>query len=234
MHRRRLPQSDERGSVPHVLLAGRPGLLIDALRLALTAEKMEVSVAPITSDASFADVMTSRSPDVVVIPDGDPDVTVDLVRSVVEIGGSAVTITRDPDAIDSARFVDAGASFVVGFDTSYTALARTIEKLSAGELELPLGQRYQLEEKLRAHRKVEARRLLIFEELSPRERAVFALIYEGLAADQIADEQCVSVSTVRTHIRNILNKLNVHSQLAAVALARSHHWFTPELLDESG
>jgi len=35
----------------------------------------------------------------------------------------------------------------------------------------------------------------------------------------------VSVSTVRTHVRSILSKLNVHSQLSAVAMARSNGWF---------
>jgi DNA-binding NarL/FixJ family response regulator len=42
----------------------------------------------------------------------------------------------------------------------------------------------------------------------------------GMNADEIARVLCLSKSTVRTHIRNILRKLHVHSTLAAVALAR--------------
>jgi DNA-binding CsgD family transcriptional regulator len=37
----------------------------------------------------------------------------------------------------------------------------------------------------------------------------------------------VSLATVRTQIRSILLKLDVTSQVAAVALARQNNWFTP-------
>jgi DNA-binding NarL/FixJ family response regulator len=42
---------------------------------------------------------------------------------------------------------------------------------------------------------------------------------EGRAAAEIATTLVVSLTTVRSHIRSILRKLNVNSQLAAVALA---------------
>ena len=42
---------------------------------------------------------------------------------------------------------------------------------------------------------------------------------EGRSAGDIADALTVSLSTVRSHIRAILRKLNVNSQLAAVAIA---------------
>jgi len=42
---------------------------------------------------------------------------------------------------------------------------------------------------------------------------------EGRTASEIATTLVVSLTTVRSHIRSILRKLNVNSQLAAVALA---------------
>jgi DNA-binding CsgD family transcriptional regulator len=42
---------------------------------------------------------------------------------------------------------------------------------------------------------------------------------EGRSAAEIATTLVVSLTTVRSHIRSILRKLNVNSQLAAVALA---------------
>lgn len=56
-------------------------------------------------------------------------------------------------------------------------------------------------------------------ELSPRERAVLDGMMRGLSAAEIADEQFVSIPTVRSQIRAILRKLDVRSQLAAVAVA---------------
>lgn len=56
--------------------------------------------------------------------------------------------------------------------------------------------------------------------LSARERDVLAGMAEGKRGGQIAEELFISVQTVRTHTRSILAKLNVHSQLEAINLAR--------------
>jgi DNA-binding CsgD family transcriptional regulator len=55
--------------------------------------------------------------------------------------------------------------------------------------------------------------------LTPTERRVLYHLTEGLAAGEIAGKMIVSLSTVRAHIRSILRKLDVGSQLAAVAIA---------------
>ena len=54
--------------------------------------------------------------------------------------------------------------------------------------------------------------------LTDRERVVLHHLMEGRSAEEIAPLDYVSVTTVRTQIRHILQKLGVHSQLAAVAL----------------
>ncbi len=55
--------------------------------------------------------------------------------------------------------------------------------------------------------------------LTPREVEVLHLLANGNASQDIATELFISLTTVRTHIQNILKKLEVHSQLEAVALA---------------
>jgi len=55
--------------------------------------------------------------------------------------------------------------------------------------------------------------------LTPSERRVLFHMMEGRSAAEIATTLVVSLTTVRSHIRSILRKLNVNSQLAAVALA---------------
>jgi DNA-binding CsgD family transcriptional regulator len=63
--------------------------------------------------------------------------------------------------------------------------------------------------------------------LTAGERRVLFYLTEGWAAQDIADELVVSLTTVRSHIRSVLRKLEVRSQLAAVAIANSrdldHH-----------
>ena len=56
--------------------------------------------------------------------------------------------------------------------------------------------------------------------LSRREKEVLDCLTRGMKKDEIARHLCVSPNTLRTHIQNILGKLDVHSILAAVALAR--------------
>jgi len=58
--------------------------------------------------------------------------------------------------------------------------------------------------------------------LTPCERRVLFHMMEGRAAAGIASSLVVSVTTVRSHIRSILRKLNVNSQLAAVGIAFGH------------
>ncbi len=55
--------------------------------------------------------------------------------------------------------------------------------------------------------------------LTPSERRVLFHMMDGCSATEMAKELFVSLTTVRAHIRSILRKLNVSSQLAAVALA---------------
>ncbi|MGE5617594.1 MAG: LuxR C-terminal-related transcriptional regulator [Candidatus Woesearchaeota archaeon] len=58
--------------------------------------------------------------------------------------------------------------------------------------------------------------------LSPREREVLRLIAAGADRQEIADELTISVATVRTHVRNILRKLNARNRAHAIALAMQH------------
>jgi DNA-binding NarL/FixJ family response regulator len=57
--------------------------------------------------------------------------------------------------------------------------------------------------------------------LTPRERDVLACMVEGKQGREIAEELIVSMDTVRTHTRGIFSKLDVHSRLEAVSLARA-------------
>jgi DNA-binding NarL/FixJ family response regulator len=61
-----------------------------------------------------------------------------------------------------------------------------------------------------------------YERLSRREREVLALLAEGRDHTQIASTLVISPQTARTHIQNILEKLEVHSRVEAAGLALEH------------
>jgi two-component system, NarL family, response regulator LiaR len=67
--------------------------------------------------------------------------------------------------------------------------------------------------------------------LSQRERDVLLRMMEGMRGPQIAQDLMISADTVRTHIRNIFTKLDVHSRLEAVRVARAADLRWPEQPD---
>lgn len=73
-------------------------------------------------------------------------------------------------------------------------------------------------------RALERRRLST---LTVREREVLKQLMTGATAPQIARAWCLSEATVRTQIKSILSKLEVGTQLAAVATAHRHGWTPP-------
>jgi DNA-binding NarL/FixJ family response regulator len=60
------------------------------------------------------------------------------------------------------------------------------------------------------------------EELSARERDVLGLIAEGLRNREIAERLVISETTVKTHVRHVLEKLRFRNRAEAAAFAARH------------
>jgi DNA-binding CsgD family transcriptional regulator len=56
-------------------------------------------------------------------------------------------------------------------------------------------------------------------DLSEREKEILACLVKGMSYKLIADNCFISIDTVRGHIRNIYEKLHVHSKSEAVVKA---------------
>ncbi|MEU4805591.1 LuxR C-terminal-related transcriptional regulator [Actinosynnema sp. NPDC023587] len=109
--------------------------------------------------------------------------------------------------------VTAGATAVVDTGLPFTTLLAAV--LAGLTRRTPTG-RHALLAALEQRR----REIALVDRLTPREREVLTALGEGLTATDIAGADRVSVATVRSHIRALLRKLGVTSQLSAVALAR--------------
>jgi LuxR family maltose regulon positive regulatory protein len=64
-----------------------------------------------------------------------------------------------------------------------------------------------------------SQRPLLVEPLSERELEVLQLLAAGLSNPEIAGELVIAVSTVRSHLKNIYGKLDVHRRWDAVRRA---------------
>ncbi len=77
------------------------------------------------------------------------------------------------------------------------------------------------------HRDEQRKRLDPFAQLTRREAEVLGELVAGNSVTDIATTFTVSVTTVRSHVRAVLTKLGVRSQLAAVGMARDRGWRPP-------
>jgi DNA-binding CsgD family transcriptional regulator len=127
-----------------------------------------------------------------------------IVRRFVDAGAQALALSSGACPVGLALCAEQGATVV--FDLDHLPAAIEEAKRSAGSPTASV-----------AERRV-PRSLQPFCTLTAGERRVLFGLAEGASAEQIANDQTVSLATIRTHIRSILRKLDAKSQLAAVAL----------------
>jgi DNA-binding NarL/FixJ family response regulator len=58
--------------------------------------------------------------------------------------------------------------------------------------------------------------------LTPREKEILRCLAEGLSTAAVGKRLFISPVTVRNHVQSILQKLDVHTKLAAVVFAYQH------------
>lgn len=130
----------------------------------------------------------------------------------------AVTAVEDEAVlVDTVR---AGVSGWVPKDESVKHLVSVVHSVLRGETWIPPRLLTRVLAELTSAQGNAANHDVPLDTLTRREREVLDLLTRGMKTDHIARQLCMSKSTLRTHIQHILGKLNVHSTLAAVALAR--------------
>lgn len=68
---------------------------------------------------------------------------------------------------------------------------------------------------------------VLHEDLTEREMEILLLLANGYTNQEIADELFIALKTVKTHVSNLLAKLEVHDRTQAVIYAFQHKLVTP-------
>jgi NarL family two-component system response regulator LiaR len=158
---------------------------------------------------------TQLRPDVVlmdmVMPDLDGAAATRLIRKQFPATQViALTSFKDENLVQGA--LQAGAIAYLLKDVSADELARAVRAACAGRATLSPDVA-----EVMVHAAGQPPKPGL--DLTERERAVLALLVEGLNNSQIAEKLGVSPSTVKSHVSNILAKLGVSSRTEAVTLA---------------
>jgi len=136
-----------------------------------------------------------------------------LVRAVREVGTPVIAVSMGASAAALAVCVEQGAIGLFHPEL----LSHELVRLSARQHVTNGASSNGQEDSSRPGQLPQPYDALVH--LTPSERKVLFQMMEGWSAAEIAATLVVSLTTVRSHIRSILRKLNVKSQLAAVALA---------------
>jgi len=116
------------------------------------------------------------------------------------------------------EFVNAGVSGFVLKDASFDEFVTTIRSVAAGKKVLPPRMTESLFSQIAKEVDgQEPARVLEAVRMTPREREVIDLIGEGLSNKEIAQRLNIATHTVKSHVRNVMEKLALHTRLQIAA-----------------
>ncbi len=152
------------------------------------------------------------------LPDGDG---FDLIEELAAKGSRITTLVLSA-SLEPARFaraVEAGASGVLHKAVAIGDIVDAVRRLNAGEALLSPNKIIEMLRIVSRKRQEELEAQKSIDQLTRREREVLQALAEGLDSRDIAEKLHITVETERTHMVNILNKLDVHSRLQALVFA---------------
>jgi DNA-binding NarL/FixJ family response regulator len=132
---------------------------------------------------------------------------------------AVVVISDSADSDLIAATVRAGVRGWVRPSASIRHLVQTLHGVRNGETWLPPDLTTTVLERLLDGEKARAASRRAMSKLSERELEILDCLAQGMTRDEIGARYRLSPHTVRTHINHVLQKLGVHSTLAAVSLA---------------
>jgi DNA-binding NarL/FixJ family response regulator len=161
-------------------------------------------------------------PDVVLMDVRMPDLdgisaTQKVLADLPEVKVVILTTFEQDDYIFGA--LSAGASGFLLKRTAPEELVAAIHTIAAGDSLLSPSVTSRVIGRMAQHPAPDASRDVRLDELTAREREVLELVARGLSNGEIAAALVIEESTVKTHVRRILAKLDVRDRVQAVIFA---------------
>lgn len=148
----------------------------------------------------------------------------ELLPDLVQRDRAVVVVTAETDHARWGRCLLAGAAGVVPKSAPLEQVVAAVHAAVEGRPVVDVASRTAWLRAADRQRAETDAAMAPFRRLTPREQQVLAALVDGESALAIAERATVSEATVRTHIKSVLSKLGVGSQLQAVARARRAGW----------
>jgi DNA-binding NarL/FixJ family response regulator len=161
-------------------------------------------------------------PDVVVMDIVMPELDGILAtRQILKVqpGQLVVVLTSEDEREFGLPALQAGAVGFLSKEADVNALPRTLEGVLRGEAAISREMTRRLIERYRGSADGVAGLRPIRSPLTPREWEVIELLSPDRSPEHVAETLVLSTETVRSHIKNIMRKLNVHSRADAISAA---------------
>ena len=195
-------------------------LVAEAVRTALASRGLDAFVLPWPSAPDPTGPEPSpRRPDVgLMLCDLEPASLLRTAQSLVmETDAPWLLLTSAPRGAQWGAMLESGVDAILPGSTTLGQAVKILERLAVGQTLMAEADRQELVRRWWAERAERAQLSERIRSLTPRERTVLRLLFAGDTVRSIAALLGVSEATVRSHVKSLLRKMDVNSQLAAVA-----------------
>ena len=181
-------------------------------------------VQVVAAASGNADALDPAAPDVLLLDAGlgDED-SLSVAAAITKRRSNTKVVIMDlmPTNEDIVQFVNAGVAGFVLKDATFDEFVATIRAVAAGDKVLPPRMTETLFSQIALGGDGRGReRVLEDVRMTRREREVIELIGEGLSNKEIAQRLNIAAHTVKSHVRNVMEKLALHTRLQIAAFAR--------------
>jgi len=199
--------------------------IIDDNRLVREALAEMLSALPdmrvVTSAVADATFLAETKPHVLLLDVGlgDQD-SLRVAATLKKEAPDAKIIVMDlmPVHEDIAEFVNAGVSAFVLKDATFDEFVGTIRSVADGQKVLPPRMTESLFSQIAKEAGARGgEQVLEAVRMTPRELQVIDLIGEGLSNKELAYRLNIATHTVKSHVRNVMEKLALHTRLQIAA-----------------
>jgi DNA-binding NarL/FixJ family response regulator len=209
-----------------VLIADDHALFRRGLEMVLEEEDGIELVGQASDGAEAIQMAGEAVPDVVLMDIRMPKTTgIEAARKMKEVAPSAkiVMLTISDEEEDLFEAIRAGASGYLLKDIPLDEVADAVRSVHGGQslINPSMAGKLLTEFATLAKRDAEEEpaKHVAAPKLTDREMEVLRLVARGMNNRDIAKELFISENTVKNHVRNILEKLQIHSRMEAVMIA---------------